>query len=58
MAASFQLHEIARVLNGRITQTHHNACRAISEQPGPCNCAVLDFRVVRSRPARQGRRGR
>jgi hypothetical protein len=51
--ATFPLHEIARVLNGRITQTHHNACPALDG--GSCHCGEPSYRVVRSRPARKAR---
>jgi hypothetical protein len=43
----------ARIIGGRITPTHHNACSALSD--GPCNCGEPSYRVVRSRPARKVR---
>jgi hypothetical protein len=49
----FTLYDLARIVNGRITPTHHNACPALSD--GPCNCATTDYRIVRSKPARKVR---
>ena len=51
--ATFPLHEIARVLNGRITRIHSNWCPALSD--GPCNCGEPSYRVVRAPKARRGR---
>jgi hypothetical protein len=50
------LYEIAKVTGGRITPTHHNACPALGD--GPCHCGEPSYRVVRSRPAKRGGRGR
>jgi hypothetical protein len=49
----FTLFDLARVLNGRITQTHHNACPSFDGLP--CNCGEPSYRIVRSRPARKVR---
>ena len=45
--------ERARVTGGAILQAHDNWCRSLDPQPGPCSCAVVDYRVVRARPARK-----
>jgi hypothetical protein len=59
MAANhtYPLIEHARIIGGAILQTHDNWCRIFDPQPGPCSCAVIDFKVVRARPARKARRG-
>jgi hypothetical protein len=47
--------EAAKVTGGEILQSHDNWCKALDVQPGPCSCAVIDYKVVRSRPARKAR---
>jgi hypothetical protein len=53
--ATFPLFEAARVTGGAILQAHDNWCRSLDPQPGPCSCAVIDFKVVRALPARKAR---
>jgi hypothetical protein len=50
---TFPLIDLARITGGRIVATHVNSCPSFDG--GPCNCAVAEFRVVRSRPARKAR---
>jgi hypothetical protein len=48
------LYEAAKVTGGEIHQAHDNWCKPLDPQPGPCSCAVVDFKVVRNRPSKRG----